>query len=55
MRFVKNKEKKLKIFDCISVKLLVLSDILIGKESRNDCRATAVFPLRSDWLNAEDE
>ena len=47
MRFVKKKEKKLKIFDCVSMKLLVLSDILIGNESRKDWRVTAVFPLRS--------
>jgi hypothetical protein len=57
MRFGKKKEKKLKIFDCISRKLLVLSDrlVLIGKDSRKDWRVTAVFPLRSVWLNAEDE
>jgi hypothetical protein len=53
----KKKEKKLKHFDCIARKLLVLSDrlILICKDSRKDWRVTAVFPLRSVWLNAEDE
>jgi hypothetical protein len=53
----KKKEKRLKNFDCICRKLLVLSDrlILMGKETRKDWRVTAVFPLRSVWLNAEDE
>ena len=51
----KKKEKKLKRFDMLTRKLLVLSDrlVFIGKESRKDWRVTAVFPLRSVWLNAE--
>jgi hypothetical protein len=57
MRLGKKKEKKLKNFDCVTRKLLVLSDrlIFIGKESRKDWRVTAVFPLRSVWLNAEED
>jgi hypothetical protein len=57
LRLGKKKEKKLKRFDILTRKLLVLSDrlVFIGKESRRDWRVTAVFPLRSVWLNAELE
>jgi hypothetical protein len=42
---------------CLTRKLLLLSDrlVFIGKETRQDWRVTAVFPLRSVWLNAEED
>jgi hypothetical protein len=58
MRLGKKNETKLKNFDCVTRKLLVLSDrlIFIGKVLfRKDWRVTAVFPLRSVWLNAEKD
>jgi hypothetical protein len=57
LRLGYKKEKKLKRFDCVVRKLLVLSDrlVFICKDSRKDWRVTAVVPLRSVWLNAEDD